>query len=389
MAKMKTGVVVVTKFVDKQLELVKKYRSKQLQTFQSYIDYIDRPDAARNDNYQKYSMYNDYMSNPEKTSGLFTADKDRLSEDDIKALKQAFQTAYDNDSIMWQTVISFDNRFLAKQGIYIPATGKLDENQLQECTRNMMANALKREGIAESAIWSASIHYNTDNIHIHVATVEPIPTRKKCVLNGKERPRGMFRTKTISGMKSDVVNSLLQRDRSYVDELVRRRMVQGKRWQSSFDDFEMRKMFLEIYKKLPDDRRKWFYNYHDIAHLKSLIDKMSRYYIHTYHQDDFVEFQKIILEEQELFKAAYGGNGYEQYAENKMKDFYTRMGNAILTEMREYSKHEIKLDVKQLDIKAYNAQLLDRSVKKILYNLDSEWKQKQINQFEFESVNEI
>ena len=383
---MKAGVVVVTKFVDKQLESAKKYRSKQLQTFQNYMNYIDRPDAVRNENYQKYSMYNDYMSNPEKTSGLFTAEKDRLSEIDIKILKQAFQKAYDNDSIMWQTVISFDNRFLAKQGIYIPATGQLDAKLLRECTRNMMENALKREGIAESAIWSASIHYNTDNIHIHVATVEPIPTRKKCIHNGRERPRGMFRPKTISGMKSDVVNTLLQRDRSYVDELVRRRMVQGKRLQSSFDDFEMRKMFLSIYKKLPDDRRKWFYNYHDIAHLKPLIDKMSRYYIHTYHQDDFAEFQKIILEEQELFKAAYGGNGYEQYAENKMKDLYTRMGNAILVEMREYSKHEIKLDVSDLDIKGYNAQLLDRSVKKILYNLDSEWKQKQINQFEYESM---
>lgn len=383
---MKAGVVVVTKFVDKQLESAKKYRSKQLQTFQNYMNYIDRPDAVRNENYQKYSMYNDYMSNPEKTSGLFTAEKDRLSQADIKVLKQAFQKAYDNDSIMWQTVISFDNRFLAKQGIYIPATGQLDEKLLRECTRNMMENALKREGIAASAIWSASIHYNTDNIHIHMATVEPIPTRKKCIYNGRERPRGMFRPKTISGMKSDVVNTLLQRDRSYVDELVRRRMVQGKRLQSSFDDFEMRKMFLSIYRKLPDDRRKWFYNYHDIAHLKPLIDKMSRYYIHTYHQDDFAEFQKMILEEQELFKVAYGENGYEQYAENKMKDLYTRMGNAILAEMREYSKHEIKLDVSDLDIKGYNAQLLDRSVKKILYNLDSEWKQKQINQFEYEAM---
>lgn len=386
---MKAGVVVVTKFVDKQLELAKPYRSKQLQTFQSYIDYIDRPDAARNENYQKYSMYNDYMSNPKKTSGLFTMDKDGLNEADIQVLKQAFQTAYDNDSIMWQTVISFDNRFLAKQGIYIPATGQLDEKQLQECTRNMMANALKREGIAASAIWSASIHYNTDNIHIHVATVEPIPTRKKCIHNGRKRPRGMFYPKTISGMKSDVVNTLLQRDRSYVDELVRRRMVQGKRLQSSFDDFEMRKMFLSIYRKLPDDRRKWFYNRNDMTLIQPLLDKMSRYYIHTYHQDDFAEFQIIILEEQELFQAAYGGNGYERYAEDKMKDLYTRMGNAILAEMREYSKHEIKLDIANLDIQGYNSQLLDRSVKKILYNLDAEWKQKWINQIEFESINEL
>lgn len=386
MAKMKAGVVVVTKFVDKQLELAKPYRSKQLQTFQRYIDYIDRPDAACNENYQKYSMYNDYMSNPKKTSGLFTMDKEKLSEADIKTLKQAFQTAYDNDSIMWQTVISFDNRFLAKQGIYIPATGQLDEKLLRECTRNMMENALKREGIAASTIWSASIHYNTDNIHIHVATVEPIPTRKKCIHNGRECPRGMFYPKTISGMKSDVVNTLLQRDRSYVDELVRRRMVQGKRLQSSFDDFEMKEMFLAIYRKLPDDRRKWFYNRNDMKYIQPLLDRMSRYYIHTYHQDDFAQFQRTILKEQELFQAAYGGNGYEQYAENKMKDLYTRMGNAILAEMREYSKHEIKLDVKHLDIQGYNAQLLDRSIKKILYNLDAEWEQKRINQFEYEAM---
>ena len=386
MSKIKAGVVVVTRFVDKQLELKKKYRSKQLQTFQSYIDYIDRPDAARNDNYQKYSIYNDYMNNPEKTSGLFTAEKDRLSEADIKVLKQAFQKAYDNDSIMWQTVISFDNRFLAKQGIYIPATGQLDEKLLRECTRNMMENALKREGISESTIWSASIHYNTDNIHIHVAAVEPIPTRKKCIYNGRERPRGMFRPKTIAGMKSDVVNTLLQRDRAYVDELVRRRMVQGKRLQSSFNDFEMRKMFIEIYKKLPDNRRNWFYNHNDMKYIQPILYKMSRYYIYTYHKEDFAEFQKIILHEQEIFKEAYGGNSYRQYAENKMKDFYTRMGNAILAEMREYSKHEIKLDIANLDIQGYNAQLLDRSIKKILYNLDAEWKQKQINQFEYESM---
>lgn len=384
----KAGVVIKTRFVDKEIENEKTYKSKRIQTFQDYINYIDRSEAVRNGHFQQFSLYNDYMSNPEKSSGLFTADHNNLNHNEVSVLKQAFQRAYDNDSIMWQTVISFDNRFLAKQGVYNPVNGKVDEQKLRECTRNMMRDALKREGLSESTVWSASIHYNTDNIHIHVAAVEPIPIRRKCVYNGKQRPRGFFYHKTILNMKSNVVNTLLQHDREYIDELVCRRMVQAKREQSSFDDLEMRRMFVEIYRKLPKDRRKWFYNRNDMAQIKPLIDKMSRYYINTYHNDDFAEFQRLILKEQETFKEAYGGNGYQQYAENKMNDLYARMGNAILAEMREYSKHEIKFDFQQINVVDYNARRLNQAIKKIMKNLDSEWKQKRINQMEYETINQ-
>lgn len=36
----------------------------------------------------------------------------------------------------------------------------------------------------EHAIWSGAIHYNTDNIHIHIAIVEEYPKREKnCTRN--------------------------------------------------------------------------------------------------------------------------------------------------------------------------------------------------------------
>ena len=37
---------------------------------------------------------------------------------------------------------------------------------------------LENEGL-ENAIWTAGIHYNTDNIHIHIATCEIMPAREK------------------------------------------------------------------------------------------------------------------------------------------------------------------------------------------------------------------
>ena len=77
---------------------------------------------------------------------------------------------------MWQTVISFDNRWLEKNGIYNSEDGFLDVRTLHEYTRVSVNAMLKKEGL-ETATWSAAIHYNTDNLHIHIATVEPIPTR--------------------------------------------------------------------------------------------------------------------------------------------------------------------------------------------------------------------
>ena len=61
MEHVKAGVVVVTKFC--------KSNSK---AFSSYIDYVDREDAARSHNAAKYNLYQDYMGNPEKSTGLFT-----------------------------------------------------------------------------------------------------------------------------------------------------------------------------------------------------------------------------------------------------------------------------------------------------------------------------
>ena len=40
---------------------------------------------------------------------------------------------------------------------------------------------LEKENL-QNSVWSGAIHYNTDNIHIHVATVEPSPLRKKEII---------------------------------------------------------------------------------------------------------------------------------------------------------------------------------------------------------------
>ena len=138
--------------------------------FQKYMDYIDREEAVRNDNWMQYSAYTDfYMDNPEKqpvslqperTSALFTSTLDSLSPEQKQALKGRFRLAQKNKSPMWQNVISFDNRFLQEYGIYDSKTGMVDINRLREITRASMDAFLKKEKM-QGAVWSAAVHFKT------------------------------------------------------------------------------------------------------------------------------------------------------------------------------------------------------------------------------------
>ena len=86
-----------------------------------------------------------------------------------------------------------------------------------------------------------------------------MPTRKRFVYEGRECPRGTIKGKTLKAMKSKAANTFLERDHQLLDELVRERMVGGKKSMDSFSDPVLREMFVKIYTALPSDRRQWFY----------------------------------------------------------------------------------------------------------------------------------
>lgn len=64
---------------------------------------------------------------------------------------------------MWQDVITFHNPWLQENGLYDAHTHTVDEKKLMEITRQSMKEMLKRERLDQLAVWSAAIHYNTDN----------------------------------------------------------------------------------------------------------------------------------------------------------------------------------------------------------------------------------
>lgn len=114
------GVIVKSKFITHTSD-----------KFNSYINYMNREDAIRNDAYSRYSLYSDYMGNPKKTTGLFDKEKDILSKDDVNNSKKLFELAQKNKSIMWQDVFSFDNLWLEKMAYIIQEHMNLMKEKLK------------------------------------------------------------------------------------------------------------------------------------------------------------------------------------------------------------------------------------------------------------------
>lgn len=349
------GVIDSTKFV-----------SATSNGFQLYLDYMNRPEAVRTETYDWYNVamddlketnfdtYNYYMSNPEKTSALFTSSHDYLTPEQMEQYVNLFKQAQDNRSLMWQHVVSFDNAWLEKHGRYDPNTHKLDEEAVMNGTRSAMKELIHNEGM-EGAVWTGAIHYNTDNIHVHIAMVEPRPSRKKYYPVDKEGNRlysketgeviwdykGKLRQKNLERIKSQVASAIADQSEmlAKINELSRQQV--GKRETLNHalsNDRQLQKDYDQIYKQLPSNRSLWKYNKHAIDNVRPLIEKFVNDYIERYHQEEFKQLNDELDHAVFFYKETYGESRYDDFKENKLNELRASLGNGLLKDMNEFYK---------------------------------------------------
>lgn len=335
--------------------MVCEFEKNNFKDYGGYIDYIDREEThneldLKSSNYAEYLEYMDSKNRKKEkdktTVKLFTEDKDILSDEDKEKLKDAYRIAQERGSYLWKDVFSFDNEWLEENKYYNSETKQLNEGKIREAIREAMSLRIEKENLNE-AVWTADIHYNTDNIHIHTSLVELEPSKKK----GKLKPQ------TLGKMKSAFVNSLVDRNKEHdkINELMREKIVNRKKDINTFRDKEMKKQFINIIKLLPEDLRQWQYAYNSIDEARPLIDNLSKYYINNYCKEDFNELDKLLDVEVEEYKKLYGEGRegkekgkYKDYKTNELDYLYKRMGNAFLTEMRSYAKEQRK-DLKLIE----------------------------------------
>lgn len=92
--------------------LVQKFIQPGGAAYKGYVDYMDRPEAigSRSDlrDYDIFGTYQEYMGNPEKSTGLFNDDEDYISSAEKEQMKKIFNQSGKQGGILYQTVLSFE-----------------------------------------------------------------------------------------------------------------------------------------------------------------------------------------------------------------------------------------------------------------------------------------
>lgn len=351
------------------VNVITEFETPESASYSGYIDYMNKEQGKQ----EQYKEYNDYLA---KTESLFTMEKDNLSENEIKELKSLFEKAQENGSVLWKTVISFDNRWLEQNGIYDMKSDILNETKMREAIRKGIDAMLNNEGL-QHAFWSAGIHYDTDNIHVHVATVEPIPMRqkktykqyevsrneknklvhKKPVLNGKgeqvvkEEYVGVFKASSIKLCKSAIANEIMQqRDVTLeINSIIRDQILKNKANISFRMDPKLQEQFFKVYEMLPDcPKNMWKYGQNIMKPIRSEIDELSDLYLSVYHGEEMKRIKELLKIQAARYMAAYGDTG-KDYGIGKMEDLHKRLGNIILAEMRTFALEEKENEQEKFD----------------------------------------
>lgn len=331
--------------------LVSKFVLPSKVMFSNYVDYMSRSNAVYKDgdfDYLQYKEFNEYMDDSKKSTGLFTKYNDYLNSDEKNDLKEEFSNAQKNDSVLWQDVFSFDNEWL-KENNFLDKNNHPDVRLIQEATRKAMDKLFKEENLETSGIWSAAIHMNTDNVHVHVATVEKNNTRERRYYPNKDGEKvlgykAVRKPKTLDHMKSSFINTFTNRDLTlgkisslkndlYSEFTLSERLNKN----TKENDFYL-KQSKKIIKELPDDKRNW--NYKNIS---PEAKKQIQTVISQYKKDNpkYLEFKNYVNQESNYMKSLYGKTSRDSkdYAINKEEDLNYRLGNRYLKELKENSKN--------------------------------------------------
>ena len=300
-----------------------------IQAFGDYIDYIDKPEKFPKEIYETdmlYSGHIDYMGNEDKSDGVFDSKFDRLFDKRIKYHREMLDNAKAQDCPLYQGVISFDNAFLEEYGLIVD--DKVAISRLKKETRLGVAEMIKASHLDENNVeWTAAIHTNTDNIHIHLALIE-----KRKV----ERKKDMIEKQAFEKLKSRVANGIIgDRHLRELEQIFRKDLLKDVKAEAQGSPAKM----FNLIEPLPQGVR-WQYNSNQMHGYQAMIDKyvLSFIYDNESLAKKFDEGKEALKKYEELVKRLYGEGSNEQYkaaAYNKMQDFYSRAGNAVLSSISE------------------------------------------------------
>lgn len=314
-----------------------------------FMEYMTRPEAFCADNHIGDDEYNPknsfsgsdfltYMSNEEKSDGLFDNTRDCFTDEDKEVYRAYERQSRTEGCPKYYGVMSFDNDFLVEHGLLSPDGKHLNTARLKELGREGI-NALIHSNPKfedSNVYWSAAIHTNTDNVHIHYSICEyhRLEDRRQTTAGQDLIPIASF-----NKLKSVVANRIigdehLQRIQAARDEIRTQLAAKGTREQLA-----------ELLNILPNNvlrssKEQAGYNSRYVKRYQSAIQNVVKNIISSDPELQALanEFDTAVRNGQEIYRRIYGEGSQELYInfiKNRYADLQERLGNEVLHGVRD------------------------------------------------------
>lgn len=314
-----------------------------------FMEYMSRPEAFCSDNHIDDEEYNPktsfkgsdfltYMSNEEKSDGLFDSTRELLDDNDKEVYRAYEMQSRTEGCPKYYGVMSFDNEFLVEHGLLSPDGKHLDSKQLKELGREGI-NALIHSNPKfedSNVYWNAAIHTNTDNVHIHYSICEyhRLEDRRQTTAGQDLIPISSF-----NKLKSVVANRIIG------DEHLQRIQTARDEIRSQFAAKGIREQLAELLDILPDNilrssKEQAGYNSRYVKRYQAAIQKVVKNIIGSDAdlQDLTRQFATAVSDGQNLYRRIYGEGSQELYlnfSKNRYADLQERLGNEVLNGVRD------------------------------------------------------
>ena len=299
-----------------------------------FLEYMDRPEAFDKTRHlnDEYKDFIDYMSNSEKSDGLFNAQSDLLTESDKEKYRQLETVSRDAGCPKYYGVVSFDNNFLIENGL-MTSDGKLDVHGIKELGREginaMISTSNKLYN--DNVYWTGAIHTNTDNIHIHFSICEYERREDRCKVY---RDKDCIEVKAFDKLKSKIVNRVLGSDYSrQLTELERESIKPA--LSSGYGGCA--EQLIRLADKLPSEGG-WQYGRPKMRAYRDDIDKTVDAVIASDPQLSSLwkQYNDMLDSRTEYLRKIYGEGERHLYATfkpNRLEDFHKELGNQLLDDL--------------------------------------------------------
>lgn len=186
-------------------------QNKAYLSYEDYIDYIENNSKTKTKEVQN-SDYVDYIENENKVIfNSFNFKKD-LNKEEVSAIKESFKNSRENGCNLYRGVFSFDTQFLIDNNIVSNKLELINKDLLIESIQKSVNEINKQSRIDYGNLaWIANFHFNTDNIHCHIAYIDQEEYR----LSEEDKLKMVINSEGINKIKTKVINNIVDHSNEY------------------------------------------------------------------------------------------------------------------------------------------------------------------------------